>query len=310
MKQSTKNILKVNILLILAMLLTACGPSGTWDEHYDLGIKYLSDGNYKEAIIEFETAIKIDDMKPKAYIGAADAYVGMEEYQKAIEILETGYEKCEDEEIYKKLQSLRFEHDESGLAETFSEWGVEDLMTLDDVTLNGSPLDNMSWDTALKNVKSIYSARGEEYQIDITNEGKNGYGYASGVSINLTEGNGFPGLHISFSRDLDETYLGWKNIALGESAESVLKKIGFTDEGTEYLTYLLNNKREVDVSYLGGGKGECISIDIYSDLQNPVLRMTYMSSNSEKIGHIVNFTFQDGILQAASFTQNNVTISD
>ena len=38
----------LGLLLLILILLTACGSSGTWDEHYDLGIKYLSDGNYKE----------------------------------------------------------------------------------------------------------------------------------------------------------------------------------------------------------------------------------------------------------------------
>ena len=62
--------------MILMLLLTACGPSGTWNEHYDLGIKYLSDGNYKEAVIEFEAAIKIDDKKPEAYIAGSQCLCG------------------------------------------------------------------------------------------------------------------------------------------------------------------------------------------------------------------------------------------
>ena len=48
------------LLLILMMVLPACGQkeaAPTWQEQYDLGIRYLSEGNYEEAIIAFTAAI-------------------------------------------------------------------------------------------------------------------------------------------------------------------------------------------------------------------------------------------------------------
>lgn len=42
---------------------------------YDLGIRYLSEGNYEEAIIAFSAAIKIDPKQASAYIARGDAYV-------------------------------------------------------------------------------------------------------------------------------------------------------------------------------------------------------------------------------------------
>lgn len=64
-------------LLCVILLLTACGANGpTWQEQYDLGVRYLSEGNYKEAIIAFTAAIEIDPKQAPAYVGRADAYVG------------------------------------------------------------------------------------------------------------------------------------------------------------------------------------------------------------------------------------------
>lgn len=66
------------LLLALVMLaLAACAKGGTdWKEQYDLGAKYLSDGNYQEAILAFSAAIEIEPKAADAYVGRADAYVG------------------------------------------------------------------------------------------------------------------------------------------------------------------------------------------------------------------------------------------
>lgn len=310
MKQSTKKVLKINILLILAMLLTACGPSGTWDEHYDLGIKYLSDGNYKEAIIEFETAIKIDDMKPKAYIGAADAYVGMEEYQKAIEILETGYEKSEDEEIYKKLQRLKFEYNDTDLNETFYEWGIENLMTLDEFTLNNKPIYAMSWNEALKNVQSIYAARGGEYR----SYGERNYGIQNqpkDIDVNVFENRDTGGVEVNYDSHDGATYLGWRDIKLGENLESVLRKLGFSQEGIEYINFLSGKEgwNEIpmpfDLNQEGGG---CIGLEFgVNDTERSYLIATYVKDYSDSDGDLINFNFNFGTLESVRFGQNDVT---
>lgn len=65
----------------------------TWQEQYDLGIRYLNDGNYEEAIIAFTAAIEIDEKNVAAYLGRAEAYVNcndsanaLADYNAAIEI--------------------------------------------------------------------------------------------------------------------------------------------------------------------------------------------------------------------------------
>lgn len=161
-----KRILCVCLSVVL-LLLSACGqkpeepvasqvvpeeaqtPTETWQEHYDLGLKFLSEGNYKEAIIAFTAAITIDPKqavvyigrgdafigsgetaenlaaaladyqsaadldgtRAEAYLGLADVYIRQGEYEKALEILKTGLDKSGNSEaLAEKLAEV-----ESGL---------------------------------------------------------------------------------------------------------------------------------------------------------------------------------------------------
>lgn len=136
------------LALVLALTLCACGQKGhalRWQEQYDLGVRYLSEGNYEEAIIAFTAAIEIDPKQADAYIGRGDAYIGSGEteenlaaaladyqsvlelddtradaylgmadvyirqgdYEKAQEILERGFEKTGDQSISDKLEEIK-----------------------------------------------------------------------------------------------------------------------------------------------------------------------------------------------------------
>ena len=62
--------------VVLVFGLCACGQDAgaAWQEQYDLGVRYLSERNYEEAIIAFTAAIEIDSKRPEAYVGRGDAY--------------------------------------------------------------------------------------------------------------------------------------------------------------------------------------------------------------------------------------------
>lgn len=65
------------LVLIISVLLCACGQKApTWQEQYDMGLRYLSEGNYEEAIIAFTAAIEIDPKQAPAFVGRGDAYTG------------------------------------------------------------------------------------------------------------------------------------------------------------------------------------------------------------------------------------------
>ena len=108
-----------SILLTLCLLLCACGQDaqGTWQEQYDLGMKYLSEGSYPEAIIAFTAAIEIDAKRPEAYVGLADVYIEQGDWESAKKVLISGYEATEDEKIKERLAQIDAEQSDTDHAE-------------------------------------------------------------------------------------------------------------------------------------------------------------------------------------------------
>ena len=102
----TKRITALLLAAILLLSLAACGAKDPWQEKYDLGMRYLNEGNYQEAVIAFEAAIEIDAKRPEAYLGAAEAYIAADDIDAAIAILEKGYEATGDQGIGNKLEEI------------------------------------------------------------------------------------------------------------------------------------------------------------------------------------------------------------
>lgn len=67
----------VGIVLLLFVAACGGGVSAKWQEQYDLGMKYLLEEDYEEAVLAFTAAIEIEPKLPEAYIGRGDAYVGL-----------------------------------------------------------------------------------------------------------------------------------------------------------------------------------------------------------------------------------------
>lgn len=72
------------VLCVLALLLTACGSSASRTlKTVQLGQRYLTEMNYTEAVAAFTGAIRLDPDSIPAYMGRAQAYMGLEQYEDA-----------------------------------------------------------------------------------------------------------------------------------------------------------------------------------------------------------------------------------
>ena len=112
------------ILLACVLLLAGCSSSEKdWQEQYDLGMRYLREGDYEEAILAFSAAIEIDDSRPEAYMGRAEAYEGLGEHDKALR-------------DYKRARKIARENDDEDLVEDLEEI-IEDLEEIIEDEENG-----------------------------------------------------------------------------------------------------------------------------------------------------------------------------
>lgn len=104
-----RRICSAALLIALLMTLTSCGSDETdrWQEQYDLGLQYLSEENYEEAILAFRAAIEIDPKRAEAYLSLADAYIATGEYDEAREVLEEALEQADSPEAVRgKLEEI------------------------------------------------------------------------------------------------------------------------------------------------------------------------------------------------------------
>lgn len=116
----------LSAILVFCLLLigTACGQKETvptWQEQYDLGVHYLSEGNYEEAIIAFTAAIEIDPKRSEVYIELADVYTTMGDLDAAQKILEDGFAATDDADIQALLDALTASANESTESSMVSE---------------------------------------------------------------------------------------------------------------------------------------------------------------------------------------------
>ncbi len=93
-----------------------------------LAERYLNEQNYEQAVIEFQKVLEIEPMNVDAYLGIADAYIGMGDTDKALEWLNKGFELTGDSRIQTKLYELKKPLTASELS-----WIVEPTYEFDDI---------------------------------------------------------------------------------------------------------------------------------------------------------------------------------
>lgn len=106
------------LVFVFLACLCSCGQQvPTWQEQYDLGVRYLSEGNYEEAIIAFTAVIEVDPNQVLAYIGRGDAYIASGETEENLSMAQADYEKAIKldgamAEVYIKLADVYIRQEE------------------------------------------------------------------------------------------------------------------------------------------------------------------------------------------------------
>ncbi len=104
-----KKFISIILTISIAFTLVSCAKAQKpdWQTSLDLGQKYLLDGNYEQAIVEFNKVIEIEPKNVEAYLGLAEAYAAEGDYDSAIAVLEQGYAETDNQSLQDKINELR-----------------------------------------------------------------------------------------------------------------------------------------------------------------------------------------------------------
>lgn len=148
----------VLISLVLLLSLSSCGQDGNvtaWREQYELGARYLSEGNYEEAVIAFAAAIRIDPKQPEAYTSLAEAYIGAGDYDKAAETVAQGQQACGDTGEFDRLLEEIAAKQEAGTENS-------DGMEKEELGHGGQPLSEKEKPQIIRQVQTSYYASSDQ----------------------------------------------------------------------------------------------------------------------------------------------------
>ena len=97
------------IVIALSLIFTRFAPTKTTDVGTMISTaqQYLTEQKYEQAIAKFQKIIEIDSKNADAYIGLAKAYIGQGDDDKAVEVLEDGYNQTGDARILEMLEELK-----------------------------------------------------------------------------------------------------------------------------------------------------------------------------------------------------------
>ena len=174
--------MKKKSIVIIAIVALACiaaiiaviwknAPAQKQAKQLELGNRYLEEMNYEQAKVVFEELISIAPSNVGAYLGAAKAYVGLEDYEGAVAILQKGYDqtgsediKAQMEEYEQKLEEQKAEA-EQALREEIEEY-VRTIPVADEIT-NTNPIYTYSY---FKKIYQDVEAKLQEYLKKTTDE--------------------------------------------------------------------------------------------------------------------------------------------
>ena len=284
----------LGILLLLNG--TACRSNlSTWQEQYDLGVRYLSEGDYEGAIIAFTAAIEIDPKRSEAYLNLANVYVELGDLEAAIGTLETGYEATGSEELFQKLSDLQ-KNDDKNIAKQFQVMlQAENAVQYSDLPV----IMTMSVDDA---IRSAGYPPVDQYA-GVYHNGDRIFITGNGVNIDWTDDVPTPLAVTYYDRytDLnDGGVIGFRNIEIADTYETVINKLGL------YSTILSDYEHIIIALSKDGNIREGIAEEDESgEKWIWVIFLTevdeFMGPYATEQGIQVNLHFSDGILTSAHY---------
>lgn len=96
----------IAVIIATAVITLAPGSGEDYASFISTAQQDLVDQNYEQATAEFSKVIEHNPMNIEAYIGIAEAYIGLSDTDSAVQWLEKGYELTGDERLREMIDSL------------------------------------------------------------------------------------------------------------------------------------------------------------------------------------------------------------
>ncbi len=103
-------IVGVVLVAVLIFLLIGFGTGAkeqSLEHRLEQAYKYMEEMDYQSAIVAFQDVLKIDPKNEEVYLGLADAYIMLEDYENAMTILETGFAETNSELLSNRLDEIQ-----------------------------------------------------------------------------------------------------------------------------------------------------------------------------------------------------------
>ena len=230
------------IAIIAGLIVYSLGGNNTskFQKQYDLGMKYLEEGNYEEAIVAFTAAIEIDPRQADAYLGLAEVYIAQNEFDLALEILQKGYDITADERLKERIGEI-----ESGNISDF--WGNVRSLSYYDAIGQLIWFHQYEYDQHRKKTSATsYNAYGEEtshviYEYD--EEGREivgvyGYSHEDGILIRCETEYDSAGRVVKLSEYYANTGKMFAYLFYTYDENDIQKEECFFPDGTLYEYYI------------------------------------------------------------------------
>ncbi|MGN0691125.1 MAG: leucine-rich repeat domain-containing protein, partial [Oscillospiraceae bacterium] len=171
------------IAVIIAIIFIKLPEAGTVDTDSLMSTaqKYLIELDYEQAIAEFEKIIELEPNNVEAYLGLAQAYRDSGDIDKAVEVLEKGYEITGDERLRSMLEELtgRAVSEEETIITTVPETETETEVT----TTEEVPLMPDLVGMTMGEAASACSSMGIEFTVQTVENSYVDAGYVMGQSV-------------------------------------------------------------------------------------------------------------------------------
>jgi tetratricopeptide (TPR) repeat protein len=267
-KIKMKQWISVVLALLLFLPLSACGQknvaddsAATWQEQYDLGIRYLSEGNYEEAIIAFTSAIEIEPKQALAYVGRGDAYVLSGETEDNLAAAQTDYETAIELDETNAQAYL-------GLADVYIRQGKYDkALEILKIGLEKTDDDQSIFDKSIELEQGVFT--------DSTNHIRRSNGYNSDGE--LTD-------YTLYQYDNLDRCCGWENWSYEDSNEDGNYELLDTPFLDNYCKVSFNSQNlpEKNQFYEADGTPGCRDVFLYNEKGQKIEQHRYLASGEKE----------------------------